>query len=271
MKRLFILFVLSQVICIQLILASNIDSVKVFSHSMEKDINTLIITPENYDASNNYSVIYLLHGYGDNHKGWTAKGTIVRELADKYNFIVVCPDGDTSWYFDSPIDSTYQYETFISKELVRWVDENYSTKTSRTARAITGLSMGGHGGLYVGIRNQDVFGACGSMSGGVDLRPFPNNWDIAKRLGSQSEYPQNWEENSVINLLHLVTPNSIKIIFDCGTDDFFYDVNVKLHNEMLYRNIQHDFISRPGGHTWSYWQNAVKYQFMFFDDYFTSK
>jgi len=61
----------------------------------------------------------------------------------------------------------------VSKELIQWVDENYRTIAERGGRAISGLSMGGHGGLFLGFRHQDVFGACGSMSGGVDIRPFP--------------------------------------------------------------------------------------------------
>jgi enterochelin esterase-like enzyme len=68
--------------------------------------------------------------------------------------------------------------------------------------------------------------------------------------------------------LHLLRPGSIRIIFDCGTEDFFYEVNQRLHNELLYRNIPHDFITRPGGHNRNYWSNAVKYQLLFFNDYF---
>jgi S-formylglutathione hydrolase FrmB len=108
------------------------------------------------------------------------------------------------------------------------------------------------------------------MSGGVDIRPFPNNWEMSSVLGQQSQYPENWEKYTVMNQLHLLTPNSIKIIFDCGTDDFFYSVNVKLHEELLYRNIPHEFISRPGAHNWPYWNNAIKYQALFFSDFFNS-
>jgi S-formylglutathione hydrolase FrmB len=108
------------------------------------------------------------------------------------------------------------------------------------------------------------------MSGGVDIRPFPDNWEMSNVLGKQSEYPDNWEKHTVMNQLHLLTPNSIKIIIDCGTEDFFYGVNVKLHNELLYRNIPHDFISRPGAHNRPYWNNAIKYQALFFADFFSS-
>lgn len=251
--------------------SANVDTVKVFSSKMNRDIKTVVITPDNYDEKRTYPVLYLLHGYSDNYGGWVNKAPVVKDLSDLHDMLIVCPDGAFgSWYFDSPVDSAFQFETFVCKELVEWVDANYKTVASRQGRAITGLSMGGHGGLYLGFRHQDVFGACGSMSGGVDIRPFPNNWDMAKRLGSQSEFPERWEKNTVINLLHLLTPNSTKIIIDCGTEDFFYDVNVRLHNELKYRNIPHDFISRPGAHNWQYWANAIKYQAMFFADFFRS-
>lgn len=269
MKHFSKLFVLFSIISIQILLAAKVDTVGVYSKSMDKEIKTVVVTPDGYSKSQNLPVVYLLHGYSDNYSRWVNGSPEVKELADTYNTIVVCPDGGfSSWYFDSPIDSTYRYETFVVKELIEWVDANHNTIASREGRAITGLSMGGHGGLYLGFRHQDVFGACGSMSGGVDIRPFPNNWQMSRRLGKQSEYPENWEANTVINQLHLLTPNSIKIIVDCGTGDFFYDVNVKLHEELLYRNIPHDFISRPGGHNWKYWANAVKYQFLFFNEYF---
>src|ERR1700712_5289812 len=123
--------------------------------------------------------------------------------------------------------------------------------------------MGGHGALYLAFKHQDIFGAAGSMSGGVDIRPFPNNWDIAKRLGTYAEHPENWEKNSVINLVYLLTPNSLAIIFDCGTDDFFFKVNQNLHEKLLERNIPHDFIVRPGDHSIAYWTNSVNYQLLY--------
>jgi S-formylglutathione hydrolase FrmB len=131
--------------------------------------------------------------------------------------------------------------------------------------------MGGHGGLFLGFRHQDVYGACGSMSGGLDIRPFPDNWNLKKRLGEQNRFPENWERHTVMNQLHLLTPNSTRIIFDCGTEDFFYNVNLRLHEELKYRNIPHDFISRPGGHNGQYWDDAVKYQALFFANYFLQK
>jgi len=55
---------------------------------------------------------------------------------------IICPDGGkTSWYFDSPIDPTYQYETFVAKDCVAYMDKTYRTKANRDSRALCGNSM----------------------------------------------------------------------------------------------------------------------------------
>lgn len=251
--------------------AAVVDTIQVYSQSMQKSLKVVVVTPGNYASAQKLPVVYLLHGYSGNHLDWINKARGFEKAADQYNLIIVCPDGGfSSWYWDSPVDPSSQYETYISKELINAIDAKYKTIQDRKGRAITGLSMGGHGALYLAFKHQDVFGAVGSMSGGVDIRPFPNNWDMAKRLGAYAEYPERWEKNTVINMLNLLTPNSLAIIIDCGTDDFFFEVNKNLHEQLLYRNIPHDFITRPGGHTWPYWTNSVKFQFLFMSNYFNN-
>ena len=249
--------------------AAKVDTVLTTSASMHKMIKAVVITPDNYDKGKHYPVVYLLHGYSGNYADWITKAASVASNADQYNLIIVCADGDyNSWYFDSPVDSSKRYETYVSKELVGFIDSNYATVATPKGRAITGLSMGGHGALYLALKHLDVFGVAGSMSGGVDLEPFPANWDIAKKLGNYSEHPEEWKNNSVINMLYLLKGYSLPIIFDCGTEDFFYPVNRRLHEKMIQYNIPHTFISRPGAHTWDYWANSVKYQMLFMNDFF---
>jgi len=252
--------------------AATVDTALTYSAAMHKNIKAVVVKPADYSDNKKFPSIYLLHGAGGKYSDWVTNVTdkqTVQKLSDLYDIIFVCPDGNvTSWYFDSPVDTTYRYETYISSELVNYIDTHYSTIKDRSKRAITGLSMGGHGALYLAFRHQDVFGACGSMSGGVDLRPFPNNWDIAKRLGKYSEHPDRWEANSVINLTYLLTPDALAITFDCGSSDFFYQVNKNLHDKLLELNIPHDFTVRPGGHSWEYWTNSINYQALFFSRFF---
>lgn len=155
-------------------------------------------------------------------------------------------------------------ESFIIEELIPYIDKRYKTIADRSARAITGLSMGGHGALYLAIRHQDIFAFAGSMSGGVDITPFPNNWEISSHLGPQEENPELWAQHTVINLVDQIKPESLSLVFDCGVDDFFYEVNCNLHEKLLSLKIPHDFCVRPGAHTWEYWRNSVKYHFLYF-------
>jgi len=269
MKYLFVLC-----ICIWALFplqASVVDTIQTFSSSMQKNIKSVVIIPDSYKSAKELPVVYLLHGYSGNYRDWINRAKGLEKAADQFSVIIVCPDGGYgSWYFDSPVDPTSKYETYVSDELIKSIDSKYKTVKNRKGRAITGLSMGGHGALYLAFRHQDVFGAAGSMSGGVDIRPFPNNWDMSKYLGTYAEQPERWEKNTVINMLNLLTPKCLAIIIDCGTEDFFYKVNLNLHEQLLYRNIPHNYIASPGVHNWAYWTNAVQFQLMFMSNYFNS-
>ena len=135
-------------------------------------------------------------------------------------------------------------------------------------RAITGLSMGGHGALWNAWRHPDVCGSCGSMSGGVDIVPFPGRWNIDKRLGNYDDNKDVWASHSVISLVPSLK-NGQSIIIDDGNDDFFLEVNNNLHEALLKQGIDHDYIVRPGNHSWDYWVNALDYQVLFFHKAFT--
>ncbi|NJO24587.1 MAG: hypothetical protein HC867_00600 [Bacteroidia bacterium] len=60
------------------------------------------------------------------------------------------------------------------------------------------------------------------------------------------KYPEDRKKNAIINLLHLIKPNSPALNIDCSTEDFFYKVNETLQQQLPYCNIAHDFIIRSG-------------------------
>ena len=149
-----------------------------------------------------------------------------------------------------------------------YVDAHYRTIADRRARAITGLSMGGHGALWNAMRHSDVFGAAGSTSGGVDIRPFPKNWEMSIQLGDMESHRENWDNYTVINLVPTLKKGQLALIVDCGEDDFFLEVNKNLHQDLLKQGIEHDFITRPGAHNNTYWNNSIDYQILFFQKQF---
>ncbi|MBS1513368.1 MAG: esterase family protein [Bacteroidetes bacterium] len=252
--------------------AATVDTVSIFSNAMHKAINCVIVKPSVYKKKTlHFPVVYLLHGYSGSYSDWIKKVPQIQNLADEDSLIIVCPDGAySSWYFDSPIDSTYRYETYVSTEVVQYVDAHYKTIAGKNHRAITGLSMGGHGGLFLGLRHPETFGAAGSMSGGVDLSESRNRFDIIKRIGDTIASAQNWYDYSVVNMVEHYANTPVKIIFDCGVNDFFIKGNRKLHENMIRLHIKHDYIERPGEHNWEYWSNAVIYQLYFFKQFFNS-
>jgi len=245
--------------------AAKVEVIKIPSIKMGKEIPATLILPDSYgkDKLQRFPVLYLLHGAGGNYTSWNAK-TEVAKLADQYGIIVLCPDaGRTSWYFDSPIDSEYQYESYVAEDCVRFVDKHYLTNADRGHRALCGNSMGGHGALFLAIRHRDVFGIAVPLSGGVDLRPFPNNWNIKKRIGTIDAHPENWKKYSVVTLAKTLKPNELAISIDCGDKDFFLKVNRALHTQLTDAGIAHNYIEKPGAHNWIYWQEAIKRQMLF--------
>ena len=236
--------------------AAKVDTVTIATTNLETPMAVIVVSPENARPGEHYPTAYVLHGYAGDYGDWLSHQPRIKDMADRYGMIIVHPDGRNSWYMDAPAN------------LVPFIDNNYPTIPEASKRAITGLSMGGHGALYLAFRHPDVFGNAGSMSGGVDIRPFPNHWNLDNVLGRFEDYPERWEEAAVINHVKDIKPGQLNIDFDCGVDDFFAKVNSNLHQALLDAGIAHDYVSRPGAHTWAYWNNSILHHLLFFSEAF---
>jgi S-formylglutathione hydrolase FrmB len=251
--------------------ASRVDTIDVWSPSMHKNSRCIVIVPEPYSAADApYPVLYLLHGWSGFYGNWLSDAPKLATYADEMRMIIVCPDGGYgSWYLDSPVDSTVRYDTYISRELVGHIDHYYNTRRDRAGRAIAGLSMGGHGAITLAAKHPDVYGAAGSMCGGLDLRPFKiNNWNLKSVLGSPLTHWKNWETASAVTMVDQLKKGKVELIIDCGLDDFFLPVNRDMHQKLLAAKVPHEYTERPGDHSPAYWVNAVDYQILFFDKFF---
>ncbi len=252
--------------------AATVDTIAIFSNSMHRGVKTVIITPSSYktEKSKKYPVLYLLHGAFGSYSNWISKVPHIQQLADQNQMLIVCPDGGyTSWYFDSPIDSTYRFETFVGTEVPQYMDANYRTIADRKGRAISGLSMGGHGGLFLGFRHKEMFSACGSMSGALHVSVITQGYGAEKRLGDTAINRKYWHDWSVLNMLdNYPSDSSLAIIIDCGTEDRVLAMNRPVHEKMLKLKIPHDYTERPGEHNWAYWEKSIDYQVLFFRKYF---
>jgi putative tributyrin esterase len=262
-----------------LVKAASVDSIDVPSKAMNKTYKAAVVLPSSYaNNQSRYPVLYLLHGGGGHFRDWlnsTPDKMTVKNLADQYNIIIVMPEGETfSWYLNSPRDPGSQFETYITKEVIGKIDASYRTVASGKGRVITGLSMGGHGALYLSTRHPELFCAAGSMSGAVDMQT--GNWKISgdflksvtdrfeKLLGKDTLNNTLYYDNAVVNMADQMKRNGLALTIDCGVDDFLIEANRELHRRLVYNKTPHDYVERPGGHSWPYWENSLPYHVLFF-------
>lgn len=245
--------------------AFRVDSAKVATRYLATPEDITVIIPDAAAKGKHVPTVYVLNGFGGDHKAWISKVPAIGEMADRYEVVLVMPDGRDSWYWNSPADAGMQMESFFANDLVPYVDAHYPTLPQRESRAITGLSMGGHGALWLAMNHPELWCGAGSMSGGVDIRPFPKSWKMEQRLGkAMADDPELWNAHTVAANIAKFKDAGVAITFDCGADDFFAGVNAALHEAMLKEGIPHDYTSRPGKHSWQYWGNSLPYHLLFF-------
>ena len=130
-----------------------------------------IYLPASYKTNpkRRYPVVYFLHGYTDDDakfygfkKHWMSLPPILDTVFaqdPKREMIVVTPDAYTrfqgSMYSNSI--TTGDWEDFVAKELVAYIDNHYRTIPKKNSRGLCGHSMGGYGALRIGEKNPDVF------------------------------------------------------------------------------------------------------------------
>jgi len=225
---------------------------------------TLVFYPNDYNVKSQYPLLFMLHGWSGNYAQWN---DIVNldSIANKYGFIIVCPDGFYNcWYLNSPVKKNSQFETFFFKNLVPEIFNKFNIDKNNIF--ITGLSMGGHGALYLFLRHPGFFKSAGSTSGILDITAFPNNWQISDYLGTYAEHKKRWQRFSDTYLLGNLKGKHKKIIVDCGTGDFSYKVNQAFDDSCKADGININFLTSPGVHNSAYWKMSILKHFTFFKE-----
>lgn len=261
MKKLFAIIAFLALTSACFAMSNQVDTLTVSTEFIVSPAKAVVAVPESYLEKTDtarYPVVYLLHGFGDDYSYYSKKMDLAA-AASRYGVIIVCPDGRNSWYWDSPVDSRMQMESYIVRDLVPTVDRDFRTIPEASSRAITGLSMGGQGAMWLAIRHPDIWKNVATMSGGVDITQpqFHKKWTMSKRLGTYESNPRRWQEHSIVNLVKDLEPQTLNIMIVCGTEDFFYDVNCDLDRELNRHKVGHTFVTAPGNHSWNYWSKVI--------------
>lgn len=232
----------------------------------------LIYLPKSYSKNSGKKTLalYLLHGWSGNYSNWSNKADLL-EMADKYNTIIITPDGFyNSWYLNNIDTSKMQWRKFFHEELYPIVQQNYNT--SPDATFITGLSMGGHGALNIFMDDTTKFLAAGSMSGVLNLQETRlKNDEIPKILGAYTPQNKLYDTESALNRIERLKGTKKVVLVTCGAQDTYAksakDFQVKAE-ELKIPNI---LILSPGVHSWKYWTYALEEHLRIFSQIYNNK
>ena len=238
------------------------DLLTLHSSKIPKNDSVWVFKPINYSIEKTYPAIFLLHGWSGNYKQWHSIMD-AQKYADDYGFIIICPDGFyNSWYLNSPLKVDYQYVDFFYESLMPKIKSTYKVDTANVF--ITGLSMGGHGALNIFLEHPELFKSAGSTSGGLLLTASGDKFGISQLIGDFATNKESWDAFSVINKVHKIAGTDKQIIFDCGTEDFFYQANNLFRIKCDELKVKATYISQPGNHNRQYWKKSIKQEFEFF-------
>jgi S-formylglutathione hydrolase FrmB len=242
--------------------ARSIETVKVQSPATAGERSVNILLPPGYEASTSrYPVLYLLHGYGDDQSAWSYM-TNLSGYAAKYKIIIAMPDGLKSFYINSAGDPKARFEDFIAKDLVAYVDSHYRTIPLPRARAIAGLSMGGYGAAYLGLKYFNKYAALGSFSGALSLPHETSPGARAAEFQALFGVPgsQQAKDRDPFEIVDKVPPAQMPIIYiACGGEDALVKGNREFVALLAQKKIPYEYREiSPRGHTWDFWDDQIR-------------
>jgi len=210
-----------------------------------------IYTPPAYDITMNdkYPVLYILHGGGEDERGWATQGktdlildNLIAENKTK-PMLIVMPDGNV----DAPgfgENTLRMFEAELKQCIIPFVEKNYRAEIDSKSRALAGLSMGGIQTLYVGIKNIELFSYLGVFSSG---------WIIpmqSKLADAQYDFMQKNIEKIKSNL-------KLLWIGIGGKEDIAYNNCQIMRSKIDDMKIKYEYDDYPGGHTWPVWRHDL--------------
>lgn len=214
-----------------------------------REVKYSVVLPKSFDGTRKFPVLFMLHGAGGGNNDWLNGGNIASHTGGVENeMVIVCPqgsfDGFDAFYIDGYQGRGFNYETFFFTEFLPAIDAMYC---GNGKHGIAGLSMGGFGSLYYGLKYPAQFSGIYACSPAIAIEGAPNLFDMI------------W------------MPGPAPITVEIGTEDFLYEVNKGFNDAMQYSPLLPTFtyIERPGTHDWAFWSACAPKIIKFFDTQFS--
>ncbi|RPD52002.1 esterase [Paracnuella aquatica] len=223
-----------------------------FSNATNSWRQFYLYTPPGYDNSaEKYPVLYLLHGGGEDQRGWATQGktdlildNLIAEQKAK-PMLVVMVDGNLSGGGAGGFgeQALRMFENELKNAVIPFVEKNYRVQTDAKSRALAGLSMGGLQTLYAGVKNTNMFSYLGVFSSG---------WWTNQPALSNPQYEFMKTNAATIN-------NNLKSFWISmgGKEDIAHNNCQAMMKKFDELGVKYTYSEYPGGHTWPVWRNNL--------------
>ena len=235
--------------------------------ALGRDLHYNAYLPTGYvDGKQDYPVMYLLHGYGQNADEWVVEGEILSLLDNLISTgaippcLVIMPAVGNSWY----VDRQEKMETAFIQDLIPDVDNRFRTINRRNGRVIGGESMGGYGALRFVLKYPELFQAAALLSPAIYVPEPPKKSGARKSPAFQTDGefdPAIWSDYNYPDLFpaFLAKHIAVPLYLGCGTKDQF---SIDIHMAKLYlRWLRHGWSARwrlaIGGHDFVLWRKLA--------------
>ena len=204
-------------------------------------------------------VLYLLHGYSDDHSIWMRR-TSVERYAAQYNLAVIMPAVNHSFYTNEVHGE--RYWDYVSEELPRAMHRFFRLSDKPEDTFVAGLSMGGYGAMKLALTYPERFGAAASFSGSADLcnvkgRSEESLKNLRRIFGPTDKMPGS--QHDLFHLMKRRPEKSPRLYVSCGTADFLYHQHEKFVPALKEYGWDVTHYEKPGAvHEWGFWDEEIK-------------
>ena len=200
-----------------------------------------------------FPVVYLLHGFANNHAQWTGY-TNVELYAEERRIAIVNVSAENKAYAKVGADD---FKRFISEELPEFVTNYFPISSKPEETYIAGLSMGGYGAFMHGLTHPERYRAIGAFSAGVHINPATFAAD--PMASDQGETDPEYDVHALARKVAASDVAFPPIYDSCGTEDFLLAPNQAFAAELAELGADVTWVEVSGfGHEWRFWDQQVE-------------
>ena len=203
-----------------------------------------------------YKTLYLLHGAGGDHTSWVLN-TRIADYVNNRNIAVVMPSGKNRFYVNNEYGKNFY--TYITEELVSQCEQWFDISRKAEDRYIAGMSMGGYGAVYAGLKKPSMYNTVFSYSGLLNILERydkPQGIDMFPVFGTRQQLiDNNYDLYTLINQAENV---QTKYVIACGTQDPRIHMSRQLSEALTNGGIPNVYRESPGAHDFAYWDYCIE-------------